>query len=142
MALDNSDVAARAKKGKGGNILISGFLFQSPNSLVTADSELSANGKLNLKPETNISGSIAVLPESLLNATQHLKDHCSFRSGEKTNRFVVKSRGSIPLDPGELTPSTFLDYPSITNHLLKDSRFKDHPGTNNFQLSSLSMDCD
>jgi filamentous hemagglutinin family protein len=122
VALDDSLISARAVEGAGGNITISGFLFQSPLSLITASSKLNADGTLNLKPETNISGSITVLPELLLNASEHLSDRCVTRSEENKNSFVIKSKGGVPLGPGKLSPSHFLDYsPSEKNQILPNT---------------------
>ena len=110
VALDSSNIIAQAKEGKGGNISVSNFLFQSPSSIVDASSKLSANGKLNLKPDTNISGSIAVLPETVMDTSNLLNDHCGIYSKEKSNSFVVKERGGVPLSPKELTPASFIDF--------------------------------
>ena len=110
MAIDSSNIVARAAKGKGGNITISGLLFQSPGSVVSASSELGIDGNIDLKPDTNISGSIAVLPDSFLNASQQMSDRCTARSGNDMSSFVVKGRGGVPLSPGNLAPSNFTDY--------------------------------
>ncbi len=131
VTLDSSNILAQAKEGKGGNILISNFLLQSPNSLVSASSKQSTDGKLNLKPDTNISGSIAVLPNSLLNASEHLTDSCSSRSGNNTNSFVIKNRGGIPLSPNHLSPATFMDISSVTHH----SAQKTKNNTSSFSLA-------
>ncbi|MEE9413479.1 MAG: hypothetical protein V3V22_10555, partial [Methylococcales bacterium] len=110
VALDNSVIGAQAKKGQGGNINISGFLFQSPNSLVTASSESGIDGEINLQPVTNINASIAVLPDTLMNASQHLSDRCVARSANNLSSFVVKGRSGLSLSPDDFTPSSFMDY--------------------------------
>ncbi|MCF6204670.1 MAG: hypothetical protein L3J59_13545 [Methylococcaceae bacterium] len=110
VSLDKSEIIAQAKKGYGGIINFSGFLFKSPSSKIDATSETNRDGKvIKLKPETNISGNIAVLPESLLNVSQHLSERCSSRSGVQANSFVVKNRGGVPLRPSDLSPSTYMD---------------------------------
>jgi large exoprotein involved in heme utilization and adhesion len=109
-ALDNSSLIAQAQKGQGGNITITGFLFKSPNSIVSASSELGIDGNLDLKPDTNISGSLAVLPDTFLNASHQMSERCTARSGNDLSSFVVKGRGGAPLSPGDLAPSNFLDY--------------------------------
>lgn len=146
VALDNSFISAQAVNGAGGNITISGFLFQSPLSFVTASSELNVDGQLNLKPETNISGSLTVLPESLLNASEHLTNRCVSRFEENKNSFVVKSQGGVPISPGELTPSNFLDYKTIeentdvTNFSHENNKLK-LGLKDSYQLSSHNIPC-
>ncbi len=116
VSLDSSQIVAQAKKGTGGKISVSGFLFKSPRSVVDASSELSTDGELNLKPVTNISGAIAVLPESLLNASEHLSDRCGNRSEDNKNSFLIKSRGGVPLSPGKLAPSALIDITTPIDH--------------------------
>ncbi|MEE9345345.1 MAG: filamentous hemagglutinin N-terminal domain-containing protein [Methylococcales bacterium] len=113
VAFNNSKVKADAAGGPGGNITISGLVFESPSNEVTASSEVSMDGLLSLTPDTNISGSIAVLPDTLMNASQQLSKRCAARSGSNLSRFVVKGRGGIPVKPGDLIPSDFLDYTTI-----------------------------
>ena len=131
VSLDNSQIIAQAKVGDGGDISVPGILFQSPLSVIDASSEKSTPGELNLKPDTNISGSIAVLPESLLNASEHLNDSCSSRSGNNTNSFVIKNRGGIPLSPNQLSPATFMDISSVNRY----SAQKTNSNTSSFSLA-------
>ncbi|MEE9337436.1 MAG: filamentous hemagglutinin N-terminal domain-containing protein, partial [Methylococcaceae bacterium] len=109
VAVDDSFISSRAVDGNGGNITIPGYLFLSPLSAIDASSEKNTPGELNLNPVTNISGSIAVLPDSALNASEHLSDRCGSRSGNNTNSFMIKSRGGVPLSPENPIPSTFID---------------------------------
>ena len=142
VSLDNSQIIAQAKVGDGGNISVPGILFKSPLSVIDASSEKSTPGELNLTPDTNISGSIAVLPESLLNASEHLNDSCNTRSGKSTNSFVVKGKGGIPLSPDKPVSSDFMDFLPVLNsshNVLKNK--SSHQVNNNYQLPSLSVDC-
>ena len=153
VALDSSDIIARAAKGKGGNISISGFLFQSPSSIVDASSELGIDGNIDFKPDTNISGSIAVLPERFLNASQLLSERCVARLWNKLSSFVVKGRGGIPLSPGDLTPSNFLDYLPTEGNSPQGKQSLDYHSLDNnlsssysspeksYQFASMSIDC-
>ncbi len=120
VALDNSEIIARATKGKGGNISISGFLFQSPSSIVSASSELGIDGEINLKPDTNISGNISVLPDTFLNVSLQMSERCVARSGNNLSSFVVKGRGGVPLSPGNLAPSNFMDSLQNEDNSLQD----------------------
>jgi filamentous hemagglutinin family protein len=142
VSLSNSQIVAQAKRGKGGNITAPGILFLSPKSIVSASSELSTGGELNLKPDTNISGSIAVLPESLLNVSEQLNDRCNNRSGKSTNSFVVKGKGGIPLSPEKPVSSDFMDFLPTTDSPRNGLKNRSsHHANNNYQLSSLSVDC-
>ena len=144
VALDSSNFIAQAKEGKGGNILISGFLFQSPSSLVDASLKLSANGKLNIKPDTNISGSIAVLPETVMDTSNLLNDHCGTYSKEKSNSLVVKERCGMPLSPKELVPSTFIDFSTQKVKDTNPSEYNDKSQPqqiDNLKLSSNNIPC-
>jgi filamentous hemagglutinin family protein len=152
-ALDNSSLIAQAQKGQGGNIKITGFLFKSPNSIVSASSELGIDGNIDLKPDTNISGSLAVLPDSFLDESQQLSERCTARLGNNSSSFVVKGRGGAPLRPGDLAPSNFLDYLPREGSLSQDKQRLDHLSHSNnrsspysslgkkSQLVSMSIDC-
>ena len=131
MALDTSRIIARAKKGSGGDIVISGFLFKSPRSVVDASSQFSEDGNLDLKPETDINGSITMLSGSMLNAQEQMSDLCSSRTRKVKNSFVIKNRGGIPISPGNPTPSTYMDISSTLENDLS-------PETNNKTVTYLS----
>ncbi len=131
VALDTSRIIARAKKGSGGDIVISGFLFKSPRSVVDASSQFSEDGNLDLKPETDINGSITMLSGSMLNAQEQMSDLCSSRTRKVKNSFVIKNRGGIPISPGNPTPSTYMDISSTLENDLS-------PETNNKTVTYLS----
>ena len=141
---DESFINARAVEGFGGNITISGFLFQSPNSVITASSELSKDGELNLKPDTNISGSIAELPDIYMNAANQLSERCADRSGTNLSSFVVKGRNGVPVAPGDLTPSNFTDYPPVKEPLSPETSNKGHKdyGSIDNKLASVHVGLD
>ncbi len=144
VGLDNSVIRAQAAEGHGGNIDISGLIFQSPSSLISASSKLGADGKINLRPDTNISGSLAVLPDTFFNASQQMSERCTARSGNDIGSFVAKGRGGVPLSPGDLAPSNFTDYLQTNNYSLqnKTSDSGTHSGLEkNYQFASMSMDC-
>jgi hypothetical protein len=144
VALDSSDIIARAAKGKGGNISISGFLFQSPSSIVDASSELGIDGNIDLKPDTNISGSLAVLPDTFLNASHQMSERCTARSGNDLSSFVVKGRGGVPLHPGDLAPSNFLDYLETKENSALESMTNPSSYSNlgnSVQFVSSNIDC-
>jgi filamentous hemagglutinin family protein len=116
VVLNNSQILANAFGGPGGNITITAdvFLVNSggmiPSSLkgiVDASSALSTPGTVNIEATfTNVTGSVTLLPETPLKATELLRAACAARfAGGKTSSLVVGGRDGIPLQPGDLSPS-------------------------------------
>ena len=116
IVLDDSQVLANAFGGPGGNITITGDVFlvnsggQSPISLagiVEASSALSTPGTINIEAAvTDVSGTVAQLPEAPLQATELLRAACAARFvGGKTSSLVLGGRDGLPLQPGSLLPS-------------------------------------
>jgi hypothetical protein len=70
-------------------------------------------------PETNISGSIVALPETYINASEHLSERCAARSANVSS-FVVKDRSTIRPGPEDAAPSTFF-YNDSQSNLTKDT---------------------
>jgi filamentous hemagglutinin family protein len=116
IVLDDSQVLANAFGGPGGNITITGDVFlvnsggQSPTSLagiVEASSALSTPGTINIEATvTDVSGTVAQLPEAPLQATELLRAACAARFvGGKTSSLVLGGRDGLPLQPGSLLPS-------------------------------------
>jgi filamentous hemagglutinin family protein len=116
LILNNSQILANAFGGPGGNINITAdvFLVNSggmlPNSLagiVDASSALSTPGTVNIEATfTNVTGSVTLLPETPLKATELLRASCAARfAGGKTSSLVLGGRGGLPLQPGDLLPS-------------------------------------
>jgi filamentous hemagglutinin family protein len=136
VALDNSSIKAKDDGGTEGSVVIPGFLFKSPLS------EVSATSRLDIKPDTTISGNIAILPESLIDTSQHLSDGCANRTSEKANSFVIKGRGNLPLSPGKLVPSTYTDFSPTTPPFQQSKNHHHHGFTNDSTLlSSNKIDC-
>jgi len=114
--LDNSQILANAFGGPGGNINITAdvFLVNSgrmfPTSLtgiVDASSALSTPGTVNIEATfTNVTGSVTLLPETPLKATELLRASCAARfAGGKASSLVLGGRDGLPLQPGDLLPS-------------------------------------
>jgi large exoprotein involved in heme utilization and adhesion len=114
--LDDSRILANAFGGPGGNINITADVFlvnsggQSPTSLagiVEASSALSTPGTINIEAAvTDVSGTVAQLPEAPLQATELLRAACAARFvGGKTSSLVLGGRDGLPLQPGSLLPS-------------------------------------
>ena len=116
LILNNSRILANAFGGPGGNINIIAdvFLVNSngafPTSLtgiVDASSALSTPGTVNIEATfTNVEGSVTLLPETPLKATELLRAACAARfAGGKTSSLVVGGRDGLPSQPGDLLPS-------------------------------------
>ncbi|MEE9425794.1 MAG: hypothetical protein V3V18_12605, partial [Methylococcales bacterium] len=141
VGLNSSVIGAQAKEGQGGNINISGSLLQSPNSMVTASSELGVDGEITLQPATNINASIAMLPDTLMNTSQHLSERCVARSENNLSSFVVKGRGVLPITPDDMAPSKYLNNLQPEENLLQDNKSKvdtDHHSLDNIDSSLYS----
>jgi large exoprotein involved in heme utilization and adhesion len=116
--LDNSAIRANAIGGPGGNIDIvantllcsPGTCTGAPDSFITASSTLSTPGTIDIQAfTTNVSGTLARLPESLLQAATLLRAACAARvTAGKASSLVVSGRGGLPLEPGDLLPSPLL----------------------------------
>ena len=116
LILNNSRVLANAFGGPGGNINIIADVFlvnsggQFPTSLtgiVDASSALSTPGTINIQANfTNVTGSVTLLPETPLKATELLRAACAARfAGGKTSSLVVGGRDGLPLQPADRLPS-------------------------------------
>jgi large exoprotein involved in heme utilization and adhesion len=101
LVLDNSRIEANAQRGAGGNITIqAGQLIRTPDSMIQASSELGLSGTISIAaPNTDISSSLVVLPETFLDASGQLREACAARGGRPTSSFTTGGRGGLPPDP-------------------------------------------
>lgn len=108
--LNRSPVRADAFGGPGGNISIAASVFLTGESPVTASSALSVSGRIDIQADvTDVSGSLAQLPEAILQAAALLRAACAARlAGGKTSTLVVAGREGLPLEPGGLLPSPLM----------------------------------
>jgi large exoprotein involved in heme utilization and adhesion len=109
---NNSSIIARAKEGDGGNINITAdFLFKSPDSEISAASELGQSGTVTINsPDTNITGSITVLPETFLDAAALMRQHCAARTPGGRSSLVMSGGGGVQVEPGlSYLPATYTD---------------------------------
>jgi filamentous hemagglutinin family protein len=104
--LQNSQIVANARAGRGGNIdIVAHQVFLAdPESLVSASSALGINGQVDIRaPVTSISGAVAPPSPSFAQAGELLRNRCAERLREGTvSRFVVGGRDGVPLEPGQL----------------------------------------
>ncbi|BAY79270.1 filamentous hemagglutinin outer membrane protein (plasmid) [Nostoc linckia NIES-25] len=103
---NNSSITANAVKGQGGNINIrvQGF-FVSPDSVISASSQLGINGVVEInKPDTDPSRGLVNLPTNIVDASQLIAQTCR-TGGEATanqqSEFIVTGRGGLPPNPIE-----------------------------------------
>jgi len=108
--LNGSQIRADAFGGPGGNITIFADTFLTSDSIVSASSALAAPGTINIQAKfTNLSGDIAQLPETVLQAAALLRAACAARlSAGKTSSLVVAGREGLPLEPGGVMPSPLI----------------------------------
>jgi hypothetical protein len=102
VVLDGSTISASAIGGDGGNItIVSDYLFATPDSVLTATSELRNDGEIVVdSPETDIVSQITALPESYLDAAALLRERCGTQRGDVARgSFVVTGRDGIPAGP-------------------------------------------
>jgi filamentous hemagglutinin family protein len=108
LILNNSQITANAFGGPGGNItLIANNFIPSANSTVQASSTLSTQGTVIIQsPENDIAGSIAQLPQNIVDASGLLPERCAARhAGGAQSSFVVAGRGGLPTNPDNYLPS-------------------------------------
>jgi filamentous hemagglutinin family protein len=108
LILNNSQITANAFGGQGGNItLVANNFIPSANSTVQASSALSTQGTVIIQsPENDIAGSIAQLPQNIVDASGLLPERCAARhAGGAQSSFVVAGRGGLPTNPDNYLPS-------------------------------------
>jgi hypothetical protein len=108
--LDGSQIQGNAQQGSGGNITIeAGQFIRSPDTVIQASSELGLSGTITIAaPNTDVAGSLVVLPETFLDASSELRETCAARSSRPSSSFIASGRGGLPPDPGApLAASSF-----------------------------------
>jgi hypothetical protein len=97
---DGSRISANAHSGNGGNISIrTQGLFVSPDSEISASSALGIDGTVEVdSPETNLTGELAQLSQSYLDAASLIGDRCA-AAGRAQGSFALRDGAAIPLPP-------------------------------------------
>ena len=99
--LDNSELFANAKYGKGGNINIYANQIQARgDSQINASSEFGLNGQLLLN-NIDIAGHLTVLSIKPLNAAKQIKQRCINRLRNNMSSFNVVAYQMLPLSPND-----------------------------------------
>lgn len=108
IVLNRSQIIANAFGGPGGNIRLTANNFlPSADSTVQASSALSTQGTIVIEsPENDIAGSIAQLPQDIVDVSGLLPERCAARrAGGAPSSFVVAGRGGLPTNPDNYLPS-------------------------------------
>jgi large exoprotein involved in heme utilization and adhesion len=99
--LIDSDITANAFGGPGGNItIVAENFFADEFSVVQASSQLGVSGTVAIRtPDTDVSGSLVVLPENYLDATALLSQRCGAESGAGRSSLVKGGVRDLPPEP-------------------------------------------
>jgi filamentous hemagglutinin family protein len=124
--LDDSDILAFAKDGKGGNInLQTQALLTRTDKPTAPDADLETldtNGVVDINAIGAVSGIINLptlnplqnnrpeLPNTLVDPSNQLSRNCLARNPQ-TGKFYITGAGGIPPQPGEPSPSTYSTLP-------------------------------
>jgi filamentous hemagglutinin family protein len=113
VGLENSDITANSRRGRGGNIEITtqgmvGLLYRpklTPENDITASSEFGVNGSVQVNnvgvdPNSGLSD----LPTDLIDASQQVASQCAAKTG---SRFVLTGRGGILQDPTQASQTYY-----------------------------------
>ncbi len=101
--LDHSNISANAILGAGGNITLIADTFLSSESGVTASSEASVQGTIDIQsPDAQLANALTALPGGLLGIEIRLSDRCPMRLSAELSSFLVIGRGGLPPAPDDL----------------------------------------
>jgi large exoprotein involved in heme utilization and adhesion len=117
IVLDGSQVRADAFGGPGGNINVFADIFLTQNSVLSASSALAAPGTIAVQAQvTDVSGTLAQLPESIVEAAALLRASCTARLAEgKASSLVVAGREGVPPAPDGWLWSPLVDFSSAAH---------------------------
>lgn len=104
VVLQNSNILAKAVRGKGGDITITTQMFM-PDSFslnhIDASAPFGLNGTVRIQaPYAPGGGKIQPLGNQPLQATQLLNQRCAALTGGQLSSFTVAGRNSLPAEPG------------------------------------------
>ena len=101
--LNQAKIKADAHGGDGGNITIDADQYlRSVDSSVTASSKLGTPGEIRITAlNTNIEGTLIILPSSFLDLSVLLKSLCESHTAGKASHFVVKALTGSPPSPSD-----------------------------------------
>ena len=101
--LDHSTISANAILGAGGNITLIADTFLSSESAVTASSEASVQGTIDIQsPDAQVANALTALPGGFLGIEIKLTDRCPMRLSSELSSFLVIGRGGLPPAPEDM----------------------------------------
>ena len=101
--LDHSTISANAILGAGGNITLIADTFLASSSAVTASSEASVQGTVDIQsPDAQLANALTALPGGFLGAEIKLTDRCPMRLSSELSSFLVIGRGGLPPAPEDM----------------------------------------
>jgi large exoprotein involved in heme utilization and adhesion len=106
LILQGSAIIANAFGGPGGNITIeAGQVIIDAFSVIEASSQLGVDGVVDIRaPDTDVSSSLAVLPESFIDAAALMQGRCGAGRAGLSSLVEVPAEG-LPVDPDGYLPS-------------------------------------
>jgi filamentous hemagglutinin family protein len=127
VALNDSDILAFARDGKGGNVTLNtrAFFGQNyrPAPFGTNPATLDGNDRVDINASGTVSGIITTpdtsfiqnslnqLPKDMIDTTKLLANTCIVRKDKPEGTFYITGTGGLPNRPGDLSPS---QYPTNT----------------------------
>ncbi len=136
--IQNSQILARANQGAGGNIdLIGDVVLIDGLSTIDASSAFGVSGTVNItSPIQNLSGTIAPLPETIIQTATLYGQRCAAQKGSDFSSLNVRGRDRVPFEPGDylLTP-LILDTPG--ENLSKQASPSSSPMVSRLGLAAL-----
>ena len=101
--LDHSTISANAILGAGGNITLIADTFLSSESAVTASSEKSVQGTIDIQsPDAQLANALTALPGGFLGIEIKLSERCPMRLSSELSSFLLIGRGGLPPAPEDL----------------------------------------
>ncbi|EDN71381.1 Large exoprotein containing haemagglutination activity domain [Beggiatoa sp. PS] len=96
--MNTSRILASAIAGNGGNINITANHFlSSSDSVLDASSKLGIDGDIIINaPDIDLTGSLAILPKTFIDASQLLLKNCSNQANPNKNFFELLKRSGLP----------------------------------------------
>jgi filamentous hemagglutinin family protein len=109
LALNHSEVLARAFKGRGGDIQVgSDYIVRSPDSNINASSQLGIDGTvLVVSAELDLQKGLLELPVVFLDAASQVREICEARQTTGDSEFVVAFHEGFGPQPSGLMPAFY-----------------------------------
>jgi filamentous hemagglutinin family protein len=117
VAFDDSDILARSRDARGGNITLAAFFGRTETDSdppfdgngqvdVNADGQLAA-GTITTPDTSFIQNSLADLPDAAIDTETLVADSCVVPSPRQAGRFIITGGGGLPQRPGNAPLSTY-----------------------------------